>query len=133
MSCGCERRCWRSNATAIASSWAAARPRFFQQGSPSAFVWWRRSNTASVALQRVGGYQISEAALEVAEVDLARNRLVQTYFGEDPTDPHAYDLTMDASRFETGALVAVIVSAMDARRMQIEQIHQPVQPPAAPP
>jgi cytidylate kinase len=53
-----------------------------------------------------------EAAREIGTRDRERDRFIQDHFLKDPTDPHNYDLVLNAARFSTVECADLIIDAL---------------------
>lgn len=61
-----------------------------------------------------------DADRQVAEIDRQRIDFVKSYFHKDPSDVHAYDLTLDTSRFSETQSRDLIAFALEARQSHAE-------------
>lgn len=78
---------------------------------------WRVEQVA----RRVGSADQAERL--VKETDRARDDFVKSYFHKDPTNVFDYDLTLNASRFNSADCAAMITAALHARQRLVEASH----------
>lgn len=64
------------------------------------------------------GIPEKDAHAKIREVDGGRLAFVRNYFHKDPADALAYDLIINTSRFDTGACVDLILSALSSKQPQ---------------
>lgn len=60
-------------------------------------------------------YDAGTAEAELHRIDNARRRYVQTYFGQNIDDPHAYDLMINTDRISPIAAAELVLRAMHDR------------------
>jgi cytidylate kinase len=63
-------------------------------------------------LSRKLGLSEKEAAHKVRTIDRQRNDFVHDHFQKNPTDPHHFDLILDASRMSVADLATLIIEAL---------------------
>ena len=77
-----------------------------------------------VAMSQKLGISREEAARQVERTDRDRVRFVMDHFQKEATDPHQYDLVLNASRYSVGECADLIVEGL--RRLQA---HTPIESP----
>ena len=65
-----------------------------------------------VALSRRLGISQQEALCKVESLDRERTEFVRDHFHRDPTDPHNYDLVLNAARFPIAESAEIIIDAL---------------------
>jgi cytidylate kinase len=75
------------------------------------------------------GFSREEAKKWVEHTDGERVRFVKGHFHKDPTDPRAYDLTLNSSRLTVPECAGLIVDAL--HRLQAREKAAPLSEPAA--
>jgi cytidylate kinase len=64
------------------------------------------------AIQRRYGATPEEAARWVEQTDRERKEFVVEHFSKDPTDPHQYDVLLEAFCFQTAQCAEIIVTSL---------------------
>lgn len=75
------------------------------------------SDRVAQAAQRLG-LSREQAARWIEETDRERIRFVREHFLRDPTDPHLYDLVLNASRWSVAEAVELLVQAVQCRQQR---------------
>lgn len=76
-------------------------------------------------MMRLLNLDVAAATAHIRKSDRARRRFVRTRFGQDPADPHLYDLVVNTDRMTPGAVARIILEGLRNRMRDLEAASPP--------